>query len=90
MSASTDIAVFSDNRPCRFPTVRRFADSYLGRAFLSPFHGIMLGALASACMFSQSVLPFLFGVPVAEALVLGALPRWQRFRKRVDELHDER
>jgi hypothetical protein len=90
MSASTDIAVFHDLKPGRFPTMRRLADSYLGRAFLSPFHGIVLGALASACMFSQSALPVVFGIPLAEVLILGALPRWDRFRKRVDEMRRER
>jgi hypothetical protein len=90
MSASTDIALFSEPRPSRFSMMRRIADSYLGRAFLSPFHGIVLGALASACMFSQSALPVVFGVPLAEVLVLGALPRWDRFRRRVDELRRER
>jgi hypothetical protein len=84
------IAIHTDSEEQRSPIMRRLLASYLGQAMLSPFHYVVLGALASACVLAHSVAPVLLGVPVAEALVLVALPRWSRFRRHVDDANDAR
>ncbi len=59
----------------------RFRDSYFGRAFLHPLHGV---ALVAICALSSG-LGLGVALVLVESLMLGLLPRSSWFQRRVNE-----
>jgi hypothetical protein len=89
MNAALVIARDGDARPSTSSAWCRFAESYVGRAVLSPFHAMALGGLFTIALFAQSAAPLLLGGAICEALVVAGLPRWPAFRRRVDRQREE-
>jgi hypothetical protein len=79
------ITPFTEAHVARATWWQRFSESYVGRALLSPMHAATFAGLVGACVVAQSPIPLLCGAPLAEALLVVALPRWSVFRRQVDK-----
>lgn len=70
--------------------LRRLTDSYIGSAIVHPLNAVTVALLAVSSALLTTPLPFLFGLPLAQAIIVAALPRWGRFRRSVDRSREVR